>query len=44
MPTTSPVDVSGRPLALRDVDLDMFLHPKTVAVIGASETPSSRTP
>jgi acetate---CoA ligase (ADP-forming) len=31
------VDVSGRPLALRDVDLDAFLHPKTIAVIGASE-------
>jgi acyl-CoA synthetase (NDP forming) len=30
-------DVSGRPLALRDVDLDTFLHPKTIAVIGASE-------
>ena len=30
-------DVSGRPLALRDVDLDAFLHPRTVAVIGASE-------
>ncbi|HZP30062.1 MAG TPA: acetate--CoA ligase family protein [Acidimicrobiia bacterium] len=34
-----PTDVSGRPLALRDVDLDVFLHPRTVAVIGASETP-----
>lgn len=33
----APVDVSGRPLALRDVDLDTFLHPKTIAVIGASE-------
>jgi acyl-CoA synthetase (NDP forming) len=31
------LDVSGRPLALRDVDLDAFLHPKTIAVIGASE-------
>ena len=31
-------DVSGRPLRLRDVDLDVFLHPRTVAVIGASET------
>jgi len=37
-----PVDVSGRPLALRDVDLDVFLHPKTIAVIGASE--QSRKP
>ncbi len=31
-------DVSGRPLRLREVDLDTFLHPRTVAVIGASET------
>ena len=30
-------DVSGRPLRLRDVNLDVFLHPRTVAVIGASE-------
>jgi acyl-CoA synthetase (NDP forming) len=40
--TTLPVDVSGRALALRDVDLDAFLHPKTIAVIGASE--ASRKP
>jgi len=38
----STLDVSGRPLALRDVDLDRFLDPRTVAVIGASE--SSRKP
>ena len=38
MPTDRPaVDVSGRPLRLRDVDIDTFLHPKTIAVIGASE-------
>jgi acyl-CoA synthetase (NDP forming) len=36
-PARPPLDVSGRPLALRDVDLDAFLHPRTVAVIGASE-------
>ncbi|HEY7440390.1 MAG TPA: CoA-binding protein, partial [Acidimicrobiia bacterium] len=36
------VDVSGRPLELRDVDLDAFLHPRTIAVIGASE--QSRKP
>ena len=36
------VDVSGRALALREVDLDRFLHPRTVAVIGASE--ASRRP
>jgi acyl-CoA synthetase (NDP forming) len=32
-------DVTGRALALRDVDLDVFLHPRTVAVIGASDAP-----
>src|ERR1700712_3413601 len=32
------VDVSGRPLHLRNVDIGAFLHPKTIAVIGASET------
>ncbi len=41
--TASPlIDVSGRALALRDLDLDRFLHPRTVAVIGASE--ASRKP
>ena len=35
------LDVSGRAAwrALRDVDLDRFLHPRTVAVIGASDAP-----
>ncbi len=33
----TPVDVSGRALALRDVDLDTFLHPRSVAVVGASD-------
>ena len=32
-------DVTGRPTALRDVDLDTFFRPRTVAVIGASDTP-----
>ena len=32
-------DVTGRPLALRDVDLDVFFHPRSVAVIGASDEP-----
>ena len=36
------VDVSGRALRLREVDLDTFLHPRSVAVIGASE--ASRKP
>src|ERR1700722_3766891 len=34
---TRPLDVSGRPLELRAVDLDTFLHPKAIALIGASE-------
>ncbi len=34
--------MSGRALELRDVDLDRFLHPRTVAVIGASD--ASRKP
>jgi acyl-CoA synthetase (NDP forming) len=40
--TRPPVDVSGRLLQLRDVDIDRFLHPRTVAVIGASD--ASRKP
>ncbi len=32
-----PLDVSGRPVALRAVDLDTFLHPRSVAVVGASD-------
>jgi acyl-CoA synthetase (NDP forming) len=35
----TPFDVSGRPLALREVDLDAFLHPRAIALIGASQTP-----
>jgi acyl-CoA synthetase (NDP forming) len=37
--TAVPRDVSGRPLALRDVDLDRFFRPRRVAVIGAGDTP-----
>src|SRR5438046_9797835 len=36
-PVAPDVDVSGRALHLRDVDIDAFLHPKTIAVIGASD-------
>ncbi len=37
----APLDVTGRPTALRDLDLDIFFHPKSVAVIGASDTGST---
>jgi acyl-CoA synthetase (NDP forming) len=39
-PNPLPLDVTGRPLRLRDVDLDTFLRPRSVAVIGASDKPS----
>jgi acyl-CoA synthetase (NDP forming) len=36
-PEPAPLlDVSGRPTRLRDLDLDGFFHPRTIAVIGAS--------
>lgn len=38
-----PHDVSGRPLALRPVDLDRFFSPRRVAVVGASDTPGRPT-
>ncbi|HWW54646.1 MAG TPA: acetate--CoA ligase family protein, partial [Acidimicrobiales bacterium] len=34
-----PVDVTGRPIKRRAVDLDTFFRPRTVACIGASDTP-----
>lgn len=33
-----PLDVTGRPTALRDLDLTPFFSPRVVAVIGASDT------
>ncbi len=38
-PTPIRLDVTGRPVELRPVDLDTFFHPRSVAVVGASDTP-----
>ena len=38
MPGSPRLDVTGRPTALRDVDLDLFFKPRSVVVIGASDT------
>ncbi len=35
----SRADVSGRPIEPRKIDLDRFFHPRSVAVVGASDTP-----
>lgn len=37
--TQPPLDVTGRPTQLRDLDLDRFFHPRTIVVVGASDTP-----
>src|SRR5262245_22987982 len=43
MPHGVETDVTGRPTALRDVDLSRFFTPRTVAGIGASDTPGRPT-
>ncbi len=40
MPRT---DLTGRPVALRELDLDAFFHPRTLLVLGASDTPGKPT-
>jgi acyl-CoA synthetase (NDP forming) len=36
-------DVTGRPVALRDIDLERLLRPKVIAVVGASDSPTSQS-
>ena len=38
MATGEGMDVTGRPTALRSIDLDTFFRPQRVAVVGASDT------
>jgi acyl-CoA synthetase (NDP forming) len=38
-----PLDVSGRALALREVDLERLIHPKVIAVVGASDSAGSQS-
>jgi acyl-CoA synthetase (NDP forming) len=43
MPQTPPLDASGRPLALRELDLERLLRPKVIAVVGASDAAGSQS-
>ena len=36
--TSGGIDITGRPTALRSIDLDTFFRPRRVAVVGASDT------
>jgi acyl-CoA synthetase (NDP forming) len=40
---TARLDVTGRPVALRDLDLDTFFRPRSVAVLGATDTTGKPT-
>ena len=43
MAAAVPVDVTGRPTELRELDLSGFFSPRTMAVIGASDNPQRPT-
>jgi acyl-CoA synthetase (NDP forming) len=40
---TARLDVTGRPTSLRELDLDRFFRPTSVAIVGASDTPGKPT-
>ena len=40
---TTRLDVTGRPVALRDLDLETFFRPRSVAVLGATDTTGKPT-
>src|ERR671924_1601827 len=37
------VDVTGRPITLRALDLERLLRPKVIALVGASDSPGSQS-
>src|SRR5919106_2068725 len=41
MANRNRLDVSGRPVELRDLELDRFFHAQVIAVVGASDSPGS---
>jgi acyl-CoA synthetase (NDP forming) len=43
MASSQRTDVTGRTVALRDLDLERLLRPKTIAVVGASDRPASQS-
>jgi acetate---CoA ligase (ADP-forming) len=43
VPKRPAVDVTGRALSMREVDLERLLHPKVIAVVGASDSAGSQS-